>query len=84
VLSLKEGGGVWRKFVQLAPGSYQYKYVIDGEWREDPNNSLSVRDSLGGHSSVVVVEGMTVTFVRHHAAGTSTAHPAAESAAVTG
>jgi chromosome partitioning protein len=83
VLSLKEDGGVWRKFVSLAPGSYQYKYVIDDEWREDPHNALSVRDSLGGQSSVVVVEAMTVTLVKHHVAGLSTAQPAAESAAVT-
>jgi chromosome partitioning protein len=84
VLSLKEDGGIWKKFVFLAPGSYQYKYVIDDEWREDPHNALSVRDSLGGQSSVVVVEGMTVTLVKHHVAGLSTAQPVAESAAVTG
>jgi chromosome partitioning protein len=84
VLSLKEDGGVWRKFVFLAPGSYQYKYVIDDEWREDPHNALSVRDSLGGQSSVVVVESMTVTLVKHHVAGLSTAQPVVESATVTG
>jgi chromosome partitioning protein len=84
VLSLKEDGGVWRKFVFLAPGNYQYKYVIDDEWREDPHNGLSVRDSLGGQSSVVVVEGMTVTLVKHHASGPSTAQPVTDSATVTG
>ncbi len=84
VLSLKEDGGVWKKFVFLAPGHYQYKYVIDDEWREDPHNALSVRDSLGGQSSVVVVEGMTVTLVKTHLVGTVTAQPAAESSALTG
>jgi len=67
VLSLKEEGGVWKKFVFLAPGSYQYKFVIDDEWREDPNNGLVVQDSLGGQSSVVVVDGLTVTLVRNPA-----------------
>ncbi len=84
VLSLKDDGGVWKKFVFLAPGSYQYKYVIDDEWHEDPHNALSVRDSLGGQSSVVVVEGMTVTLVKTHLAGTVTSQPVAESAALTG
>lgn len=65
VLSLKEDGGIWKKFVFLTPGSYQYKFVIDDEWREDPNNGLVVQDSLGGQSSVVVVEGLTVTVVKN-------------------
>ncbi len=77
VLSLKEDGGVWKKFVFLTPGSYQYKFVIDDEWREDPNNGLVVQDSLGGQSSVVVVEGLTVTLVKNQAqAGLTTQFPA--------
>jgi 5'-AMP-activated protein kinase regulatory beta subunit len=83
VLTLKEDGGVWKKFVFLAPGSYQYKYVIDNEWREDPHNGLSVQDSLGGQSSVVVVEGLTVTLVKSHAAAAVTALPLPESRPVT-
>jgi chromosome partitioning protein len=65
VLSLREEGGVWKKFVFLSPGSYQYKFVIDDEWREDPGNGLVVQDSLGGQSSVVVVDGLSVTLVRN-------------------
>ncbi|MFZ5863383.1 MAG: AAA family ATPase [Nitrospirota bacterium] len=80
VLSLKEDGGLWKKLVFLAPGSYQYKYVVDDEWREDPHNALSVRDSLGGQSSVVVVETMTVTVVKQHASGASTTPTTAENA----
>jgi 1,4-alpha-glucan branching enzyme len=83
VLSLKEEGGVWKKFVFLPPGSYQYKYVIDNEWREDPHNRLSVQDSLGGQSSVVVVEGMTVTLVKSHATAVGTTQPLVESRPVT-
>jgi hypothetical protein len=66
VLSLKEEGGLWKKFVFLGPGSYQYKFVVDDEWRVDPNNTLTAQDSLGGQSSVVVVEGLTVAFVKDH------------------
>ncbi|HET8759923.1 MAG TPA: AAA family ATPase [Nitrospiria bacterium] len=83
VLSLKEEGGVWKKFVFLAPGSYQYKYVIDNEWREDPHNRLSVQDSLGGQSSVVVVEGMTVTLIKSHATAVGTTQALVESRPVT-
>ena len=78
VLSLKEEGGVWKKFVLLPPGSYQYKFVVDDEWREDPNNGLTVQDSLGGQSSVVVVEGVTVTLLKSPSPSGAMTQPAAE------
>ena len=67
VLSLKGDDGLWKKLVFLAPGSYQYKFVIDDEWREDPHNPTVTQDSLGGQSSVVVVEGVTLTLLKEGA-----------------
>lgn len=78
VFSLKEDGGVWKKFVLLQPGSYQYKFVVDDEWREDPNNGLTVQDSLGGQSSVVMVEGVTVTLLKSPTPSGATTQPAVE------
>jgi hypothetical protein len=54
VRSLIESEGdtrVWTKILQLSPGTYQYRYVVDGEWREDPENpqgafSGAIRNSL--------------------------------------
>jgi chromosome partitioning protein len=83
VFSLKEEGGVWKKFVVLPPGSYQYKFVIDDDWREDPNNSLTVQDSLGGQSSVVVVEGFTIALVKSSASFGGTTRAPAEDRSVT-
>lgn len=70
VLSLKDDSGLWKKFVFLGPGSYQYKFVVDDEWREDPRNHVVAQDTLGGQSSVVVVEAFTVTMVKDHALAT--------------
>ncbi|MEO5656474.1 MAG: AAA family ATPase [Nitrospiria bacterium] len=67
VLSLKEDGGLWKKFVFLGAGSYQYKLVIDDEWREDPYNAMVAQDSLGGQSSVVVIESLSIAMVKNHA-----------------
>ena len=58
VRSLIESEGqtrVWTKILQLPPGTYQYRYVVDGEWREDPENPEVVTSALGGRSSVLVV-----------------------------
>ncbi len=58
VRSLIESEGalrVWTKILQLSPGTYQYRYVVDGEWREDPDNPEQISSSLGGRNSVLVV-----------------------------
>jgi chromosome partitioning protein len=58
VRSLIESEGqtrVWTKILRLPPGTYQYRYVVDGEWREDPENPEIVSSTVGGRNSVLVV-----------------------------
>jgi chromosome partitioning protein len=58
VRSLIEAEGetrIWTKILHLAPGRYQYRYVVDGEWREDPDNPDGVASQVGGRNSVLVV-----------------------------
>jgi len=58
VRSLIESQGgetVWTKILLLPPGRYQYRYVVDGEWREDPENPDAVSSQVGGRNSVLVV-----------------------------
>lgn len=46
---------IWTKVIQLRPGTYQYRYVVDGHWREDPDNPQVARGGLGERNSVLVV-----------------------------
>jgi chromosome partitioning protein len=46
---------VWTKLLNLPPGTYHYRYVVDGEWREDPDNPNAVPGPVGGRNSVLVV-----------------------------
>jgi chromosome partitioning protein len=58
VRSLIESEGqtrVWTKILRLAPGTYQYRYVVDGEWRADPENPEVISSAVGGRNSVLVV-----------------------------
>ena len=50
-----EGGGVWRVLVQLNPGRYEYRYVVDGQWQEDPAAKEFAPNPFGGRNSVVTV-----------------------------
>ncbi|MCD4691233.1 hypothetical protein K8S17_07210 [bacterium] len=53
-----DGDGIWTVVIELEPGSYEYKFVIDGgaQWVADSGNSESVPDPYGGQNSLVVVE----------------------------
>ena len=43
----KDKGGMWKIAVSLAPGQYQYRFWVDGEWQNDPNSSECVSNPFG-------------------------------------
>jgi 1,4-alpha-glucan branching enzyme len=50
------GDGEWTLFYPLAPGTYAYKFVVDGRnWIADPRNPLSEPDGFNGRNSIVQV-----------------------------
>ena len=46
---------IWTKVLMLEPGTYQYRYVVDGEWREDPDNPQSAPGPTGQSNSILQV-----------------------------
>ena len=52
----KKNEGVYSASVKLAPGRYEYKFVIDGTWCADPENLDFVQNEHGTLNSVVVVK----------------------------
>ncbi len=52
----KGDNGIWRATLELEPGTYEYKFVVDGEWVTDPENPETVPDPYGGENSVLTVE----------------------------
>jgi len=52
----KDANGSWKATVLLAPGRYEYRFVIDGaQWFSDPGAKESVPNGFGSTNSVVVV-----------------------------
>jgi 1,4-alpha-glucan branching enzyme len=49
--------GLWEKIVLLPPGTYEYKFYVDGQWVTDPNNAHLRTNDYGTRNSVIVVEG---------------------------
>lgn len=45
----------WLVKLNLKPGKYFYKFIVDGDWTTDPNNALSEKDLEWNTNSVLYV-----------------------------
>ena len=52
----KRGDGLYAATLCLAPGTYEYKFVVDGIWCVDQENEEWVQSSLGSLNSVLRIE----------------------------
>ena len=55
-MMLSAGPGRWTKELSLPPGHYEYQYVVDGNWVNDPRALKSTPNPYGGRNSVLLVE----------------------------
>jgi hypothetical protein len=53
-LFVKDGIG-WRCTLQLLPGKYPYRIIVDGKWQTDPSNPLTEADGQGNANSILTV-----------------------------
>jgi len=51
----KDKEGIWRRMVQLNPGSYEFKFFVDGAWFEDLTGAQSVPNPYGTQNYFVGV-----------------------------
>jgi 1,4-alpha-glucan branching enzyme len=49
------GDGNWSKETNLAPGTYEYCLIVDGQWMADPRVQATVSNPFGGRNSVLEV-----------------------------
>lgn len=52
----KNKEGVWKTMVNLIPGTYEYLFLVDGEYAEDPHAKISKPNEYNGHDSVLIVQ----------------------------
>jgi 1,4-alpha-glucan branching enzyme len=48
----KGADGIWHTTVELEPGPHHYGFLVDGQWRDDPECTLQVPNPFGGQDSV--------------------------------
>ena len=50
-----ETDGLWSIELELPPGTYEYRFVVDGCWCDDPNATETASNLFGGHNAVLRV-----------------------------
>lgn len=58
-MAMERADSGWVATLQLQPGKYYYKFIVDGIWRSDPLNNKQEPDGHGGHNSVYYVTNYT-------------------------
>jgi 5'-AMP-activated protein kinase regulatory beta subunit len=51
----QNGDGCWQKIMMLPPGDYEYKFVVDGQWRTDPHNLRQCSNCFGTSNNILQV-----------------------------
>jgi len=44
--------GMWNKSVVIPPGRYEYKFLVDRQWEEDPQNDQTCLNCFGTYNNV--------------------------------
>jgi len=51
----KDRKGQWKTTLNLLPGRYEYRFVVDGEWCDDPNCTERVPNEFDTENCVLRV-----------------------------
>jgi len=52
---MQKVNGRWQTDVKLKPGVYQYRFIVDGKWQNDPQNKRKIENIFGDSNSVIEV-----------------------------
>ncbi len=52
----KASNGEWKKTVMLEPGTYEYKFLVDGQWKNDPANADCCDNAFGTTNSRIQID----------------------------
>ena len=53
---LENDKGTWKRQLNLKPGAYKYRFIIDGRWQQDPSNPEAEKNPFGEFDSILQVK----------------------------
>jgi len=64
VFEMKKTEDGWELKLQLKPDEYQYRFIVDGRWMEDPDNNDKVVNEFGEYNSHLDIKEYTTFKLR--------------------
>jgi len=52
----KSSNGVWKINLKLSPGRYEYRFLVDGRWHNDPQCESHVANPFGEENCLVIID----------------------------
>ncbi len=52
----RDKNGMWKISLNLNPGQYEYRFLVDGEWQNDPDCCDFMRNPFGTSNCLRIVE----------------------------
>jgi 1,4-alpha-glucan branching enzyme len=52
----KEIAGIWKGKFALKPGVYEYRFIVNGQWADDPKATKTTVNSFGTRNAVLEVK----------------------------
>ena len=57
----KDSKGTWKISIDLKPGRYEYRFIVDGVWQNDPNCATFAANPLGSENCVLTLKMNTIS-----------------------
>lgn len=52
----RQANGSWKATVKVSPGQHEYRFIVDGQWTDDPRCESRKPNPFGGENCLRVVE----------------------------
>ncbi|WP_299625314.1 glycogen-binding domain-containing protein [uncultured Tenacibaculum sp.] len=64
LFQMKKTDNGWELRLQLKPNIYEYRFIVDGNWIEDPENSKKVPNEFGEYNSLIDISARVEFFLK--------------------
>lgn len=51
----KASNGLWKTNINLSPGRYEYRFLVDGQWQNDPGCESYAANPFGEDNCVITL-----------------------------
>jgi len=52
----RTSNGLWKINLSLSPGRYEYRFLVDGQWQNDPGCKSHASNPYGGDNCIITLK----------------------------